>query len=572
MNDRPQNLLYAVDERPPPRVLGVMAMQHMVLGLMFMMYPVIAAGEIGLDAAARQALVTTATLAVGFATILQASPIGSGFLAVALPNPLVLPVFVGAARAGGLGAACGTLAVCGLMQMGLARMLPRLRVLFPPEVCGVAVTMLGVSMIGGGVRRFSGFDPQTMTVSGGSLAVGFATFGTIAALSVWSKGQLRLYAMLAGCVLGYGAAAALGKLGPEAWTAVADAPLLGLPVPHIPALSFSFDLLTPLFIAILLTVTDSVGCFITMDKMNKAHWARTDMKVLSRGVFAEGLANTLAGAAGTFGVGLSSANIGLSFASGVTARVVGMAAGILLIAAAFVPKLTTLLIHMPEPVIGAVLVFTAACLITAGMELIMSRMLNDRRMLVIGLSMILGLSVQSVPGLYKSLPAWFEPLVHSELTVGAVVALVLNLLFRIGIARRATLEFQPGTTPLGAVYDFMERQGSLWGARRDVVQRATQGLVEALETLQQSNPRGARVTVEATFDELALDLRLRYPGAAMVLEPAALDMEALLDSDDHGALDTALRQVSATLLTRIADRVSASNRNGEAMLYLHFAH
>lgn len=573
MQDRPQNLIYALDERPPARPLAVLAAQHMVLALMFMLYPVIAAAEIGLSAEETYNFVTIAVLGAGAATLLQASRLGSGFLAVSIPNPIVMPAFMAVARGGGLGMACGTLAACGVMQMGLARLLPRLRSFFPPEVCGVAVMMLGVSMVKGGVTRFTGYDHAAVAIDPGALAVGFATLGCIVLLSVWGKGQARLYAVLIGCLAGYAVAAGLGRLPADLSARLAGEPMVALPVPQIPALTIGMEALLPVFIGILLTMMDVVGCIITLDKMNKAHWARTEMPVVSRGVFVDGLATTLCALGGGMGNGLSSANIGLSFASGVTSRIVGFAAGALIIAAAFFPKLTTLLILMPPPIMGAVLIFTAACLITAGMELIMSRMLNERRMLVIGVSTILGLSVTAVPGLYHNVPDWLEPLFHSELTVAAVAALLLNVVFRIGVGRRAETTFELGRMPLAAVYDFLEQQGSTWGARRDVMQRAIFGTVETLEALARAGLVRGPVTVEASFDELNLDVRLRYAGRPLpVGETQPVDMAALLESDDDAAIDVAMRSISSSLIAKAADRVAGSVRGEEALLLLHFDH
>lgn len=571
MKDRPQHLVYALDERPPNRTLAVMALQHMVLALMLMLYPVILAAEIGLDEAATRGLLTTTVLAAGIGSILQASRMGSGFLAVNIPSPILMPGFIAAARTHGLGAACGTLAVCALVEMGLARLLPRLRSYFPPEVCGVAVMMLGISLIKGGLMRITGFDAATQSVAGDAIAVGLFTLGSIIALSVWSRGPARLFAMLVGCAAGYAAAAALGLLGPDLSTRIAAAPLLDLPVPAVPPLRFSLEAFLPLMIAVLLSMMDTVGCVITLDKMNKAHWARTEMSTVSRGVMAEGMTNVLSAAGGSFGINISSANIGLSFASGVTSRIVGTAAGVLLIVAAFVPKLLTLLIYMPPPVIGAVLVFTAACLITAGMELIVSRLINQRRLLVIGLSVVLGLSVTTLPGLYDGLPGWLAPVFHSELSTAAVAALLLNLVLRIGVGRTAELAYDPQEAPLTQVYQFLEAQGAAWGARRDVMQRATIGAVEALQALTAAGTRGP-IRIEASFDELNLDLRLRHAGAPLALAAGAVDWAEVLDSDDDAAVDAAMRAVSSTLVAKLADRVAASARGDEALLLLHFDH
>ncbi|MGQ9369815.1 uracil-xanthine permease family protein [Azospirillum sp. ST 5-10] len=571
MNNRPPHLLYALDERPPARSIAVLSFQHLVLALMFMIYPVILATELGLDQSAALSMVTMATLFAGIGTILQSSRFGCGFLGVIIPNPIVLPALIASARTVGAGAAFGTMLVCSVAHIAFARLLPRLRSYFPPEVCGVAVMMLGVSLIAGGLDRFTGFDEAARTVDPRALAAGLATLFCIIVLTVWAKGSMRLYAVLIGCAVGYAVAAALGLVGPEVLQALADAPPLSLPTPRIPDLGFSLSVLPPLLVATLISMMDSVGCIITLDKMNTAHWARSDMPMLSRGLVADGATNVLAAGTGTLGSGFSSANIGLEFASSVTSRVVGIATGVLLIVAAFVPKLTTLLILMPRPVIGAVLVFTAACLITAGMELIMSRLLNERRMLMIGISTILGLSVAALPGLYSTVPAWAAPLVGSELTVAAVAALVLNMIFRIGVAQRTRFTYEAGRTPLADVYQFMEDQGGAWGARREVLQRATLGLVEALEMVTHGGLAKGPVAVEATFDELNLDLRLVYPGAPLALKEAPVDLESLLDADDH-AIDAAMRSVSVGLIARSADRVSSAARGAEASLLLHYDH
>jgi len=573
MTDRPQTLLYALDERPPPRIVAALAFQHMVLGLMMMMYPVIIATAIGLDAATTTGFVTTAILTVGVATILQATALGSGFLAVSLPNPIAMPIFIATARAGGLGAACGTLAVSAALQMGLARLLPRLRSYLPPEVCGVSVLMLGVSMVKVAGERVSGgaFGPGSLDLR--AVAVAGVTLSVIIGLSIWGPGRTRLYAMLAGCVAGYASAMALGLVDAAALARVAEAPLLALPVPVFPRLSVSLEALAPMITVMLISVMDGVGCIITLDRLNRAHWSRTDMPKVSRGIFAEGLASLGGALAGGTSVGFSSANIGLQFASGVTARVVGLAAGAALLAAAFVPKVTAALILMPAPVIGAVLVYTAACLITAGMDLITSRMLNDRRIMVVGLSVILGVSVTALPGLYEGAPPWLAPLFHSEVTVAALAALLLNVVFRIGIRQRAAIDHDPAAAPRSDLHDFFERQGGLWGARREVVARAVVATLEALDVLAGEGLARGPIGIEASFDELNLDVVLRYRGEALALAPdeSQIDPAGLADAEDE-AIDRHMRTVAARLITRSADRVSASSRDGRARLVLHFAH
>lgn len=580
MSNRPQNLLYALEETPPARIVAVLALQHTVLGLMMAMYPVIIVAEIGMGGEAASSFVTTCILAVGLGTILQASRFGSGFLAVSLPNPVLMPAFIATARSGGLGAAglgaaCGTLAVSIVLQLGLARLLPRLRSYLPPEVCGVSVLMLGISMVRGAGERAVGYDTAAHSVDGRAIAVAGLTLAVVIGLSIWGKGRVRLYAMLAGCAAGYALAMALGLVDAAALAQVADASLLALPLPSFPPLSVSLEALLPMVMVMLISVMDGVGCIITLDKMNHAHWSRTDMPKVSRGVFAEGLASLAGALSGGTSIGFSSANIGLAFASGVTSRIVGIAAGAALIAASFVPKITAALILMPSPVIGAVLIYTAACLITAGLDLIMSRMMNERRAMVVGLSVILGISVTALPNLYQGAPGWIAPLVHSEVTVAALSALLLNILFRIGITQRAAMEYDEANPAASDLHDFFDRQGGIWGARREVVARAVLATSEAIEILIREGLSRGPIRIDARFDELNLDVQLRYDGQPLAIgDPAGDepgDPAGLLEADEE-ALNRHMRGIAGRLIARSADRVAVSSRADGAQLLLNFAH
>ena len=122
---------------------------------------------------------------------------------------------------------------------------------------------------------------------------------------------------------------------------------------------------------------------------------------------------------------------------------------------------------------GAILVYVACYMILAGIQVITSRMLDARRTFVVGIALIFGLSVGHGSRMI-SRRAQPDPaalcVVFSHLH-GSVV--VLNLLFRIGVTKRQFLELTPGVDSSQKIFEFMETQGGLWGARRNVVRRAT---------------------------------------------------------------------------------------------------
>src|SRR3546814_9409563 len=104
-------------------------------------------------------------------------------------------------------------------------------------------------------------------------------------------------------------------------------------------------------------------------------------------------------------------------------------------------------------------------------------MLDGLRSSGVGLSLVLGLTYDLFPGRYAELPAALSRVFGSNLVVAIVTAILLNLLFRIGVARRATLTLSATSDP-GLPYEFVERHGGAWGARHEVAAKVAAALAE----------------------------------------------------------------------------------------------
>ena len=72
----------------------------------------------------------------------------------------------------------------------------------------------------------------------------------------------------------------------------------------------------------------------------------------------------------------------------------------------------------------------------SGMQIISSRVLDGRRTLVIGMGMMAFFVVSVYPAAFAGVPHWLQPLVTSPLVLATLVALFLNLVFRLGIRRK----------------------------------------------------------------------------------------------------------------------------------------
>ena len=83
---RPAGLIYAVNERPPPRPLVLLGLQHMAVVTTSLVIPLLVARAAGVDAAALPAILAMSMLAIAVASLIQAFPLGrfgSGYLSPA---------------------------------------------------------------------------------------------------------------------------------------------------------------------------------------------------------------------------------------------------------------------------------------------------------------------------------------------------------------------------------------------------------------------------------------------------------------------------------------------------------
>jgi xanthine permease XanP len=564
---KPANLIYDVDEVPPLSLRLVLAVQHVLVTSVGWIFVVVMINAIGGTAEQAGAIMRVSMVASGVATILQArvrGPIGSGYLCPFSCGPAYLGASILAGKTGGLPLVFGLTTLSGVFESVMSRLMKRLRVLFPPEVTGLVVAMVGIELIGLACPRFVG--PQGAGAQGRSLLVALITLGVMVAPTVWGKGRLRLYPILLGLLAGYAASAGLDILNPQQFHFVRTAPLMSVPG-RVPGGGWAIrgSLLIPFLIASVSSILKTVGDLTLCEKINDADWKRTEMKHVSGGILAGALCTTAAGLGGGLGQSTFSSNVGLSMATGATSRSIALPIGAILILLAFFPKLAALFAAIPQPVMGAVLVYVACFMILGGMQVLTSRMLDSRKTFVIGIALVFGLSVEMVPGLYRGVPVILQPLFASSLSLSTVLVVVLNLIMRVGISRSRTVEMSRATDTIETVRGFMEEQGALWGMRREVAGSAAEAIYECLVNISQLGVISP-VRVTARFDELTLNVVLRYQGPAVVLAQAPPSAEELVSDP------TALKRLSGFLIQQAADKVSVVSVNANAHIRLHFEH
>ena len=356
--------------------------------------------------------------------------------------------------------------------MALSRVIRRLRPYLPIEIVGLVVLMIGIIL---GIVAFKlvvghgEADPLAMDRTGAALAALAATVG----LAVWGNPRLRTMSVLLGLAAGTAFYLLHGLL------AGADGP----PRPGVPVAVIAWPLAMPSFEAALLPgfLAGALACtlrafgdIVASQRANDRGWQRPDYDNIEAGVLADGLGTLAAGLIGTVGLNTYSASVGLAVATEVLSRRVAIGVGIGWIVLALLPGSSTLVLAIPQSVLGAALLFASAFIVLSGVSILGQRLLDARRTVTVGLGFLLGISFDELPAFYQqSLPPVVQSIVGSSLVLGLLTALALNAVFQIGARKSTRLAWAPesGFEPMK---QFLLESGGLAGARTDAIRRLVQ--------------------------------------------------------------------------------------------------
>jgi NCS2 family nucleobase:cation symporter-2 len=231
----------------------------------------------------------------------------------------------------------------------------------------------------------------------------------------------------------------------------------------------------------------------------------------------------------------------------------------------FFSQIATFLAIMPKPVIGVILLVEIAFIFPAGMQVCTSRMLDFRKMFVLGLAIAFGMAVDIVPEMSKAWPSWLSQLFNSPIALASITAILLTLLFRIGIASHQVIEFDLVDYP-DKLAVFMEENGEAWGARREVVHRILFSLEELMQILAADKLVDGKIKLDVSFEEFNMEAQVSYIGLAPVLAKIKPTDEEIL------AEESALTRLSGFLIRKYARRIRIEEKDGKCQIRFSFEH
>ncbi|MBR6541836.1 MAG: purine/pyrimidine permease [Anaerotignum sp.] len=548
-------VLYSAAQTPPPATLILSSLQHMLLVLSLgMAMPVSIARAAGLDVSLSASLLAAALFSMGFTSILQTMQwrfLGSGYQSLSVGDSAAISACIMAVEIGGIPLLLGMTIFSGVLRLGLGSCIFRLRKLFPPEVTGTMVFILGLNLVPTGFKYFLGSSLGTADRSLHLLVAGL-TLLFMLACALFIK-PLKPYTALAGVVFGFGISAAVGLLDLSSLREIGTQGLFSLPIYKELSVAFDMRMVLPFLIVTVAAVVDNIGDFSACQRMNDPGREKPDWRSIEGGIRGCAVGTVLAGMLGGCIQSTATTNIGIAGASGITSRKVAYLAGAMLMVVSFVPGLTGLLSLIPEPVLGAVLMYSMCYIMAGGFSTLSSRAMDDRRILSIFLS--IGFSASSlVPGLYSFLPDGAEQVLVSPMVMGVCVLLITTLLTRLGTRRRFSFETGVDSYSIPLLNKQIEEICRQWCVEREVLQKLQIGLDGLCEGLEEHTP-GTQLAFNLMYDQLQVKLQIRTANAQ--LEEADFEEAAL----------TSL-SLSITMLRNMFDNVRLSIEDGAMVLYV----
>lgn len=436
-------IILGLNDRPPASQAFLAALQHLLaIFIGIITPPLIIGGALEMPPEYRAYLISMSLFVSGIATFIQVrkfGPVGSGLLSIQGTSFTFLGLSIGIGMsvkaAGGspeqaLGTIFGVALICSPVEVIFSRFIPFLKRIITPLVSGIVVTLIGLSLIRVGITDIGGgqwllTNKPELYAGPTHLFLALVVLTTIIVLNRSRNPWLRMGAIVAGLVLGYGAAAAMGLVQ---FSKIASLSVFAAPVPFKFGFYISWGHVIPMALLYLITTVESIGD-LTATAMVSGEPIQGDayVKRISGGVFGDGVNSALAAIFNSFPNTTFSQNNGVIQMTGVASRHVGYWIAGLLVLFGLFPVVGGVFSVIPNAVLGGATIIMFGTVAASGIRIIASSIIDRRGVLIMAISLGLGLGVAFRPEILQGVPRLAQQVFGSAITTGGLTAIFLNI-------------------------------------------------------------------------------------------------------------------------------------------------
>ena len=486
---RNNNLAYeAADASPPLATLGVAAQGAVITISNIVMITTVFAVAIRADADYLSWAVFASLVVSGIAIIIHGvrfGRLGAGHLSLQGAAAPFLAVSVLATIQGGLALMSILVITASLLPFAMSAFLAKLNRVITPVVSGVSLMVVALAAMPIGMARLNNIPPDAAFFTGP--AVGAVTLITATVLMLRGVGLLRVLALpitiVLGCVVSY-------ILGIYDFQPVLERSWFDLPEYSAwpgfgSVLSPDFWALLPSFLIVSVVIALKAGTESAVIQQASRRIPRAiDFRSVQGTLNVTGLAVLGSGVMGILpALAYLPSTMALVSFTGVAARRVAYVVGGILIALALFPKVVALMMTIPPPVSGSILMVVMGLLFVEGVRTAAQDGLNPQKSVIIGLSLAIAVGLQSRNILAVVLGDFWGVAFGNSVVVGILSALLMSMVVDFTISRRRRLNTELDLAAAPAIDEFLRRMGTDLGWSGPSVERLCAAGEETLSSM-----------------------------------------------------------------------------------------
>ena len=414
---------------PPLKQIIPLGLQHVVAAIVGVVTPALLVANIcELSPADKTLLVQSSLLISAIATLIQLFPIGkkigSGLPVIMGVSFAYVPTLLAIGGEFGIATIFGSQIVGGLVAIIVGVFVKKLMILFPPLVTGTVIFTIGLSLYPTAIKYMAGGAGSKDFGAPKYWAVALITFAIVVFFNYFTKGSMKLAAILVGMVTGYVVALAMGMVN---FDSVAAAGWISVPMPLYFGINFNLTAIISMVIIFIVNSVQTIGDLTSTTSGGLDRLPTHDE--LSGGIIGNGVSSVLGAFFGGMPTATYSQNVGIVIVNRVVNRVIFTFAACILLLAGFIPKFASILTTIPQAVIGGATISVFATITMTGIKMIASQPLTPRNTAVVGLSVALGAGIVQTTGCLAGFPGWVTTVFgSSSVVVATLVAVLLNLI------------------------------------------------------------------------------------------------------------------------------------------------
>ncbi|MDD9996427.1 MAG: hypothetical protein OXQ89_01645 [Rhodospirillaceae bacterium] len=545
---------YQPDERPPAALALGLGFQIVALTLAaIILVPTIVMRAAGASEGYLSWAVFASVAICGVTTILQsvrAGRIGTGHLVVVAASAAFISVCISAVSAGGPALLASLVLVSSVVPLVMSARLSLFQRVLTPTVSGTVIMLIPATVMPA-VFDLLADVPEGSPALAAPLSAGLVV-ALMAGIALKAAGALRLWAPVIGVLVGSGIAAFFGLYDVDR---VAEAPWVGVPAGEWPGFDLdfgpSFWALLPSFL--LVAVISTIRTISGAVAIQRVSWRRpraVDFRAVQGAIMVDGLGKLLSGFAATTPNTATTVGASVTELTGVGARSVGVTAGAIFVAVAFLPKVLAVVLAIPGPVFAAYLGVLLATFFAIGLKMAVQEGLDYRKGLIVGVAFWVGVGFQNDLVFPEQVAEFAGGLLRNGVTAGGLAVILMTLFVEMTKPRRSRIEAAFDLSVLPKIREFLGAFASRNGWDAAMAERLDAACEETLLTLiRQENEEERRLRLVAYRE-----------GSGAVLEFVVTsrdenvqDRLALLGDEPGEA--PAEEEVSLRLLRRLASSV-----------------